>query len=38
MYGKNVKNIFWTHFFMKKREQLQVILNNSKSEVEQGGY
>ena len=38
MYGKNVKNFFWAHFFMKKWQKLQVILDNSKSEVEQGNY
>ena len=38
MYGKDVKNFFGAHFFMKKWEQLQLILDNLKSEVEQSDY
>ena len=38
MYGKNVKNFIWAHSFIKKWEQIQGILDNSKSEVKQGDY
>ena len=34
MYAKNVKNFIWAHFLLKKWEQLQAILDNSKIEVE----
>ena len=38
MNGKTIKNFSWDHFSMKKWDQLQVILDNSKSEEEQGDY
>ena len=38
MYGKNVKNFIWAHYFIKKWEELQAVLDKSKSEVEQGDY
>ena len=36
--GKMLKTFLEAHFFMKKWEQLQLILDNLKSEVEQGDY